>query len=260
MTLVLEKIAVWNERRIEKRRLKREFKKTKDGFLYKGIQTQFRDDWEPLTRRIVVEASAFTQNFVNIGAHYGYYACLAGTNGMNVTAFEPIDANFQMLRDNIFKNKIDSRCRLIHGAVGQNTFLTKIYGAFSGATLLSENTKKPKSMNQVTQVFALSDFTFADAPTLFLIDTEGFEVEVIKGASSLVENSSNNSWIIETAGKNFIDLTAIMRPLGYNIFHIGSEKLTKVELGSKNIERHRGNFLFVNSEESAKSSFLNIFL
>lgn len=259
MTLILEKIAVWNERRIEKRRLKREFKETKDGFLYKGIQSQFRDDWEPLTRQIVIGASAFTQNFVNIGAHYGYYACLAGANGMNVTAFEPIDANFQMLRDNISKNKIDSQCRLIHGAVGQNTFLTKIYGAFSGATLLSENTKKPKSMNQVTQVFALSDFTFADAPTLFLIDTEGFEVEVIKGANNLVEDSSNNSWIIETAGKKFIEIAAIMEPYGYSIFHIGSEKLTKVNAESLETNQHSGNFLFIKLDGKNKSKLIESF-
>ena len=259
MALSLEKIVVWNERRIEKRRLKREFKATKDGFLYKGIKSQFRDDWEPLTRQIVVGASAFTQNFVNIGAHYGYYACLAGTNGMNVTAFEPIDANFQMLRGNISKNKIHSQCRLVHGAVGQNTFLTRIYGAFSGATLLSENTKKPKSMSQITQVFALSEFTFADAPTLFLIDTEGFEVEVIKGAGNLVENSSNNSWIIETSGENFIELAAIMEPHGYNIFHIGSEKITKINIESMNSGQHSGNFLFIKLDGKNKSRLINSF-
>ena len=259
MSHFLEKIEVWNERRIEKRRLKKDFKMTKDGFLYKGIQSQFRDDWEPLTRQIVVGASAFTKNFVNIGAHYGYYACLAGKSGMNITAFEPIDANFQMLRDNISENKLCSQSRLIHGAVGHNTFVTKIYGAFSGATLLPENTKKPKSMSQVTQVFTLSDLTFMEIPTLFLIDTEGFEVEVIKGASSLVEASNNNSWIIETSGTKLNELASIMEPYGYSIFHIGADKLTQVSKSSISLSQYSGNFLFIKLDTKDKLSLINRF-
>ena len=65
---------------------------------------------------------------------------------MNVTAFEPIDANYQMLRDNLAENGLLDLCRVIHGAVGNRSHITKIYGAFSGATLFPDRTRKPKSM------------------------------------------------------------------------------------------------------------------
>ena len=99
-----DKLRIWNSRRIERRRLKYQFRSTMDGFQYKGIHSQFEDSWEPLTRALVKAFSNYTLSFVNIGAHYGYYACLAAQQGMKVTAFEPIDANYQMLRDNIDTN------------------------------------------------------------------------------------------------------------------------------------------------------------
>lgn len=246
-----ERIEVWNERRIERLRLKAPFKKTPEGFSYKGIKSQFDPNWEPLTRQLVQAYSATDASFVNVGAHYGYYACLAAHCGMNVTAFEPIDANYQMLRDNLAYNDFLDRCRIIHGAVGAFSHITKIYGAFSGATLLPENTRKPKSMYQVTQVFTLSEIEIKKEKTLFLMDVEGFELNVISGAAELIDDTQNNSWIIETSGENLSSLSARMIDQGYSLFHIGKDKLLQLHKDDLIGCTLRGNFLFTNvSNES----------
>ena len=101
-----ERIEVWNERRIERLRLKAPFKKTPEGFSYKGIKFQFDPNWEPLTRKLVQSYSATDACFVNVGAHYGYYACLAAHCGMTVTAFEPIDANYKLQLASIGSNAV----------------------------------------------------------------------------------------------------------------------------------------------------------
>ena len=252
-----ERIEVWNERRIERLRLKAPFRKTSEGFSFKGIKSQFDPNWEPLTRKLVQSYSATDASFVNVGAHYGYYACLAAYCGMNVTAFEPIDANYKMLRDNIAYNDFFDRCRIIHGAVGAYSHITKIYGAFSGATLLPENTRKPKSMYQVTQVFTLSDIEIKKEKTLFLMDVEGFELNVISGAAELVDDTHNNSWIIETSGENLSSLGARMIDQGYSLFHIGKDKLLQLHEDDLIGCTLQGNFLFTNV---SKESNLNIIM
>ena len=226
--------------------MKAPFKKTPEGFSYKGIEFQFRPDWEPLTRQLVQSYSATDASFVNVGAHYGYYACLAAHCGMSVTAFEPIDSNYQMLRDNLAYNDFLDRCRIIHGAVGAYSHIAKIYGAFSGATLLPENTRKPKSMYQVTQVFTLSEVAIKKEKTLFLMDVEGFELSVISGAAELVADVENNSWIIETSGDNLYALGDEMIDHGYSLFHIGNDKLLQLHKDDLMGCTLNGNFLFTN--------------
>ena len=79
------KIRNWNTRRIEKRRLNAKYTTTPEGFLLKGAKFQFDVNWEPLTRKLVAELSKDRRSFVNLGAHYGFYSCLAAHLGMNVT-------------------------------------------------------------------------------------------------------------------------------------------------------------------------------
>ena len=137
----------------------------------RGLNSNLMLIGEPLTRKLVAELSKDRRSFVNLGAHYGFYSCLAAHLGMNVTAFEPIDANFSMLRDNLEANNFLDECRLFHGAVGDRSYLTKIYGAYSGASLLQNKTRNSK-LYQTTQVFKLSDINFIDEATLFLMDVE----------------------------------------------------------------------------------------
>lgn len=255
-----ERIEVWNERRIEKVRLKRKFLPTADGFLYKGMKAQYSPTWEPLTRQLVRAYSEITPSFVNVGAHYGYYACMAAHLGMRVTAFEPIDANYQMLRDNLEKNDFLDACRIIHGAVGDHSHITKIYGAFSGATLLPDKSRKPDSMYQITQVFTLSEIKFNREPTLFLMDVEGFELNVLNGAKDLLGDVENNSWIVETGGDNLLEFGTRMIDAGYSVFHIGADKLaplTKDDLVSSNLGE---NFLCTSLEQPKNKELVSRYL
>ncbi|UYV39109.1 FkbM family methyltransferase [Rhodobacteraceae bacterium D3-12] len=255
-----ERIEVWNERRIEKVRLRRKPLPTADGFLYKGMKSQYRSDWEPLTRQLVRAYSEINTSFVNVGSHYGYYACMAAHLGMRVTAFEPIDANYQMLRDNLEMNNLLDACRIIHGAVGDHSHITKIYGAFSGATLLPNKSRKPSSMFQITQVFTLSEIHFDQEPTLFLMDVEGFELNVLNGAKDLLSDSENNSWIVETGGDNLVEFGTRMIDAGYSIFHIGTDKLaplTKADLTASELGE---NFLCTNLAQPKNKELVSRFL
>ena len=252
------KIRNWNTRRIEKRRLNAKYTTTPEGFLFKGAKFQFDVNWEPLTRKLVAELSKDRRSFVNLGAHYGFYSCLAAHLGMNVTAFEPIDANFSMLRDNLEANNFLDECRLFHVAVGDRSYLTKIYGAYSGASLLQDKTRNSK-LYQTTQVFKLSDINFIDEATLFLMDVEGFELSVLYGAKHLLSNKTQNTWIIETSEDNSPALGSLMFEYGYSLFHIGSEKLravTKDDLRQSGID---GDFLCLDLDSETNQNLVEQF-
>ena len=252
------KIRNWNTRRIEKRRLNAKYTTTPEGFLFKGAKFQFDVNWEPLTRKLVAELSKDRRSFVNLGAHYGFYSCLAAHLGMNVTAFEPIDANFSMLRDNLEANNFLDECRLFHGAVGDRSYLTKIYGAYSGASLLQNKTRNSK-LYQTTQVFKLSDINFIDEATLFLMDVEGFELSVLDGAKHLLSNKTQNTWIIETSEDNSPALGSLMFKYGYSLFHIDSEKLravTKDDLRQSGID---GDFLCLDLDSETNQNLVEQF-
>lgn len=101
-------------------------------------------------------------------------------------------------------------------------------------------------MYQVTQVFTLSEITIKKEKTLFLMDVEGFELNVICGAAELVADVENNSCIIETSGDNLYALGDKMIDHGYSLFHIGNDKLLQLHKDDLMGCTLNGNFLFSN--------------
>ncbi|MDE1132130.1 MAG: hypothetical protein OSA49_11275 [Ascidiaceihabitans sp.] len=100
---IFDRFRVLNNRRIERRRLQKPFGKTPHGFEFRGLDEQFGDNWEKAEQALLSTLFLKAQRFVNIGAHYGYYVCLARSFGLPTIAFEPVDANFKMLMANVKK-------------------------------------------------------------------------------------------------------------------------------------------------------------
>ncbi len=66
--------------------------------------------WEPCTTEILVEL--FKQKspdtvFVDVGANIGYFSIIAACSNVPVLAFEPIDANYSLLKTAIIQNKYE---------------------------------------------------------------------------------------------------------------------------------------------------------
>ena len=193
----LTNLRVLNNRRIERRRLKKPFRITPQGFHFRGLDVQFTDEWERHTKCLISALAKNHHLLINVGAHYGFYTCLAASLQMDVIAIEPIDQNFKMLRDNVKKNGFDERCLLLHCAAGDRKGVEKIFGAFSGATMLQELSNKPKTMFQETQVLKLDDLLIPDTNKVILMDVEFFEYNVLCGALKLLDEPEKTKWIIE---------------------------------------------------------------
>jgi FkbM family methyltransferase len=113
------------------------------------------------------------------GAHHGFttvlFANWAGNTG-KVIAFEPVPKNFDILKKNIELNKLDN-------VIPER----KVVGAKEGKTKISgtSNSSVIRKGGMAVDMVPLDKYTHL-RPTFLKIDTEGFEIEVLRGSTKIL--------------------------------------------------------------------------
>jgi FkbM family methyltransferase len=141
--------------------------------------------------------------FVDIGANIGVYSVLAGkVCGAEGLSIEPIPATCTHLLDNLKINDIDSKFALVNvglaGEVGSICF-TSTLDSTNHALRPEEAIEQENTIEVVVDTLdrLCEKYQF---PTVLKIDVEGFEAEVLKGASETLEHPELNIIIIELRG------------------------------------------------------------
>ncbi|MCL2925562.1 MAG: FkbM family methyltransferase [Trichodesmium sp. MAG_R04] len=207
--------------------------------------------------------------FIDIGAHIGYYSVLAakivGSKG-KVFAFEPELSNYQKTLENITLNHLNN-IKLFNLAVGSETKETQIFfnQDNDGGHALWDVGKHPfnkKSLNnQIMQNTQLStlDNILSQAGNItnlkiIKIDTEGAELDVIKGAVNTIGKYNVpyiiceiNRFGLQQMGTNETELREFMNSLGYETYLLtsnSSNQLVKLPIGNYYQTSHVFNVLF----------------
>jgi FkbM family methyltransferase len=132
--------------------------------------------------------------FVDVGANVGGYSIRASKMGAKVIAIEPDPDNFRIIKLNTELNNL-SNIHLLNIAAGNKEELRQLYygcdNAPVGYTLKQdEDIREAKCPIEVkpldVAVLPLLDDEWID---LLKVDVEGFEVEVLKGASNLLNRT-----------------------------------------------------------------------
>lgn len=127
-------------------------------------------------------------NFIDVGAGWGYFTVVAANHCKSVVAFEPFAPRFQLLKENIAKLNLDNVI------ISKNCVGTGRKKVFVGGNMIGPKTgvrQKPVRVNWVQ----LSDL-LDDDKTIIKIDVEGNELDVIKSAENL-EKYQNHIFLIE---------------------------------------------------------------
>lgn len=261
--IIKDQIRTINNRRRELRLLKKTCKMLPNGFLFSGRSQYFAiEGYEPYQTYLISKILPNVDVFVNVGAHHGYYCCFALNKGITTIAFEPSPMNIAMITKHIDVNKFSKKFRLINSAVGSSEGTLEFYGGGFTGSLLKSHGHAPLQERQLVNVVTLDDtIKTKSLELLILVDVEGFELEVLKGAKKTLKKKPY--WIIEVLlnHKNktkFDEIFKYMEAHHYDVWLI-DEKNKKIKKFFANtaksildgeFECDGTNFLFVPSGKS----------
>ena len=180
---------------------------------YDHFRTYYRD-CELQTKRWLVRNVKHNWNIIDVGANVGIYSILFSKLAKNgqVLAIEPTDT-FEFLNRNINHNGADN-ILVMKKAVGQTSVVRKdkIYKIWGQAPEEDEY-----EFTTLNKIWGELDWPQVD---LVKIDVDGYDFEVLKGATDLL--NTQNPWVIielnhalETRGTSVNDVLQWFYEMGY---------------------------------------------
>lgn len=137
--------------------------------------------------------------FVDIGANVGSYTILAAAHvGAETISVEPVPSTFTQLLNNIHLNRIQNKVNALNIALGYeegSVRFTKNLGAMNHIATDNDTDVIMVPISTLDKIL-----TNKHSPVLLKIDVEGFETEVLKGASETLNHDDLKAIIIELNG------------------------------------------------------------
>lgn len=168
------------------------------GFNFLGTVEMQRGSFEADEAAHVLSMIRNYDVMVNVGANTGYYVCLARSQGVRVVAIEPDERNLKLLMRNCEINGwLD--VEVLPVAAGAVAALLPIYGGGTAASLVQgwAGATVAKNLVPVNTLVNLLGGRIAGRRVLMLVDVEGFELEVLKGAGGVLAMNSAVDWMVE---------------------------------------------------------------
>jgi FkbM family methyltransferase len=202
-------------------------------------------EWEPGLTALLGAHLAPGMTVLDIGAHVGYYSCLAGRlvgpTGL-VIAFEPNPRNFELLQANVWRNGL-TNVVCFPWAVSDKPGFAQLYlsGDNSGDHRIYEHEQGRASIP--VRIAALDALEVLRAPVdVVKIDVQGAEESVFRGAEKLFAASPGALLAVEFApnelrafGGEPRALLDHYRALGYTIRVQHSEERGTLDLSDDEI-------------------------
>jgi len=183
------------------------------GFYHDKIGSDMNHEIE--TFRLIKDLGSSEKVFVDVGAHVGHYAVRLSKHYGEVIAIEPDPYNFEGLLKNLELNHVKN-VRAFDLAASSQRGNSILYSAGMGSRLDVVRLHK-RVYNVQTDLLD----NLVDRADVIKVDTEGHELEVLKGAPRLI--AQKPLFVIEDHTKTF-DLTywpAIIKLLcGFKPHHI----------------------------------------
>ena len=138
--------------------------------------------------------------FADIGANIGSYAVLAsGVIGATSLSFEPVPSTYAHLKDNIYINRLENKVHALNIGLGNTPGKLNFSTELDTVNHVLTNNEVCKTSVEVP-VRMFDDYCTDIVPSLIKIDVEGFEYQVLKGATTTLQNSQLKAIIIELNG------------------------------------------------------------
>ena len=225
--------------------------------------------FEPQTVNFFIKEFQTASLFVDVGAHHGYFSCLANQLGVpKIISIEPDQLNFKFLRKNLKRNSYIKNSKLINMAVGETRGELKIFGFGTGVSFRQTWGGNVSKRSSLVMMDSLDSLLFSEIPldkAMVKIDVEGFELMVIKGAMNAIRSAKDSIFFVEIsllvdqnessskqAAPGISEIISVFSSAGYSMFRVadvGSNLILlsdeELESLSRNLQNHGGcNFVF----------------
>lgn len=163
------------------------------------IESRFEEDEICLVKEHLPEFDAF----VDVGANVGIYTCLAASLGKKVVAVEPLQSNLKSLYRNIKTNSL-AGVEVFPMGLSASPGLTILKGIGAQASFLPDWGIYDYQFNQqietvcpTTTLDTILGNRFSGQRLFIKIDVEGFEYQVLQGATATLAMSPGPAWMVE---------------------------------------------------------------
>ncbi len=170
------------------------------GFKFAGNRLMQSGQFEPEETQIVKKIVSNVDVVINVGANIGYYCLMALRQEKYVVAFEPINLNLRYLLRNIKANNWDSRIEVYPIAVSDKVGVIEIYGGGTGASLVKGWAGTPEQYVTLVPCSTLDNVLgsrFHGKRSFILVDIEGAEHLMLKGATGVLDMEPKPIWMVE---------------------------------------------------------------
>jgi FkbM family methyltransferase len=184
----------------DRAQLKRRPVRTPLGFYLVGNRSMEEGYFEPQETRLIENILPHVDCLVDVGANIGYYVCLARSRSKHVIAFEPIALNLQLLLRNVEANEWKDGVEIYPLAVSNRCGIVQMHGGGTGASLITGWAGVSDSYVShlpATTLDTTLNERLRGKRSLFIIDVEGAEVDVLAGATAQLALTPKPLWIVE---------------------------------------------------------------
>ncbi|MDC0043150.1 FkbM family methyltransferase, partial [Paracoccaceae bacterium] len=113
--------------------------------------------FEVTETKILIKLFFQADIFVNVGANFGYYICMARNMGVRSIAIEPIPINQRILKQNLIENNWDQNVILHPIACGNSNGNVTIYGEGTGASIIPGWAQNPSRLKHIVPMKKLDN-------------------------------------------------------------------------------------------------------
>ena len=191
--------------------------------------------------------------FVDIGANVGSYTLLGATTGADVVSIEPIPITYAQLKENVDLNTFSGKIETLNIGLGRKEGSLRFTSGHDTVNhVLAPNEQVADSVE--VPVRTLDELLAGRQPSLIKIDVEGFEAEVLAGASQTLSNPLLFGLIVELngSGRRYgLDETVLHQGLlerGFAVFDYNPSTRT-ITRAAQQPCRHAGNTLYLRRHE-----------
>jgi FkbM family methyltransferase len=178
--------------------------RTSYGFTLAGGPIMASGGWESEGIAAFLALVATHDVVLDIGANVGIYSCLAASRGKHTLAFEPSARNLHYLYQNLWANGFRN-VEVFPIGLAEQPGLGRMFGYGDMASFVpgwAQAREAGSALVPLSSLDTVAAVRFQGKKLLIKLDVEGFELEVLAGATRTLDLAPNPTWLVEILFRN----------------------------------------------------------